>query len=214
MVPPPTATTPQSFCASESAKISNLSAYGSNVQWYNSSTGGSPLAITTPLVNGTTYYASQTVNGCESKTRTSVNVTINDNPTATVSGGGTVCAGAALPNVSITLTGNAPWNIIYNNGSSNISVTGITASPYVISNASAGTYTVTSVSNASCAGASTGSAQVIVNPLPTVTVSGGGASCIGSPKSSVSFAFTGTAPFTFTYTDGTNAQKSGTQTVV
>ena len=205
VVPPPTATTPQSFCASESAKISNLSAYGSNVQWYNSSTGGSPLAITTPLVNGTTYYASQTVNGCESKTRTSVNVTINDNPTATVSGGGTVCAGAALPNVSITLTGNAPWNIIYNNGSSNISVTGITASPYVISNASAGTYTVTSVSNASCAGASTGSAQVIVNPLPTVTVSGGGASCIGSPKSSVSFAFTGTAPFTFTYTDGTNA---------
>ncbi|WP_307292336.1 DUF7507 domain-containing protein [Pedobacter agri] len=205
VVPPPTATTPQSFCASESAKISNLSASGSNVQWYNSSTGGSPLAITTPLVNGTTYYASQTVNGCESKARTPVNVTINDNPTAAISGGGTVCAGAALPNVSITLTGTAPWNIIYNNGSSNISVTGITASPYVISNASAGTYTVTSVSNASCAGASTGSAQVIVNPLPTVTVSGGGASCIGSPKSSVSFAFTGTAPFTFTYTDGTNA---------
>ncbi|WP_162097940.1 Ig-like domain-containing protein, partial [Pedobacter agri] len=205
VVPPPTATTPQSFCASESAKISNLSASGSNVQWYNSSTGGSPLAITTPLVNGTTYYASQTVNGCESKTRTPVNVTINDNPTAAISGGGTVCAGAALPNVSITLTGTAPWNIIYNNGSSNISVTGITASPYVISNASAGTYTVTSVSNASCAGTSTGSAQVIVNPLPTVTVSGGGASCIGSPKSSVSFAFTGTAPFTFTYTDGTNA---------
>jgi len=205
VVPPPTATTPQSFCASENAKISNLSASGSNVQWYNSSTGGSPLAITTPLVNGTTYYASQTVNGCESKTRTPVNVTINDNPTATVSGGGTVCAGAALPNVSITLTGTAPWNIIYNNGSSNISVTGITTSPYVISNASAGTYTVTSISNASCAGTSTGSAQVNVNPLPTVTVSGGGASCIGSPKSSVSFAFTGTAPFTFTYTDGTNA---------
>lgn len=203
IVPAPTATTPQSFCTSESAKISNLLASGSNIQWYANATGGSPLAGTTALVNGTTYYASQTVNGCESKSRTPVNVTINVNPTATISGGGTVCDGATLPNVSIALTGNAPWNIIYNNGTSNIAVTGITTSPYIITNAPAGTYTVTSVSNASCAGTSSGSAQVIVNPLPTATVSGGGATCVGSPKSNVSFAFTGTAPFTFTYTDGT-----------
>ena len=38
---------------------------GTNIQWYSSSTSPTPLANTTSLVNGTTYYASQTVNGCE-----------------------------------------------------------------------------------------------------------------------------------------------------
>lgn len=38
---------------------------GTNIQWYSSSTSTTPLADTTFLVNGTTYYASQTLNGCE-----------------------------------------------------------------------------------------------------------------------------------------------------
>ena len=38
---------------------------GTNIQWYSSSTSTTPLADTTFLVNGTTYYASQTINGCE-----------------------------------------------------------------------------------------------------------------------------------------------------
>lgn len=38
---------------------------GTNIQWYSSLTSSTPLANTTSLVNGTTYYASQTVNGCE-----------------------------------------------------------------------------------------------------------------------------------------------------
>jgi hypothetical protein len=38
---------------------------GTNIQWYSSLTSSTPLTNTTLLVNGTTYYASQTLNGCE-----------------------------------------------------------------------------------------------------------------------------------------------------
>lgn len=38
---------------------------GPNIKWYSSLTSITPLSNTTVLVNGTTYYASQTVNGCE-----------------------------------------------------------------------------------------------------------------------------------------------------
>jgi|GEM_PF-1236807 len=202
IVSPPAANATQRFCTSDDAKVSNLTASGSSIVWYATSAGGSPLAPNTSLVSGSTYYASQIVDGCESKNRTAVTVNINPNATAVVSGGGTVCEGATLPKVSIALTGVAPWNIIYSNGTTNTTVTNINASPYVINGAGAGNYTVVSLSDANCAGTSTGSATVTVNGLPTATVSGGGATCAGSPTSNVNINLTGTAPFNFTYTNG------------
>lgn len=70
----PPVTTNQSFCAAQNAKISDLVANGTNVKWYSTSTGGSALAANTLLVNGATYYATQTVNGCESPYRVPVSV--------------------------------------------------------------------------------------------------------------------------------------------
>ena len=52
--------------------VNDLVATGSNIQWYTSASGGSPLAGTTELVNGSHYYASQTINGCESAARLDV----------------------------------------------------------------------------------------------------------------------------------------------
>ena len=63
----PTATTPQVFCTN--ATIANLTATGTAIKWYATLTGGTPLISTTPLVSGTTYYASQTISGCESARR-------------------------------------------------------------------------------------------------------------------------------------------------
>jgi len=51
------------------ATIEDIIIEGSNIQWYASPeavTAGTPLAQGTELVNGATYYATQTVNGCES----------------------------------------------------------------------------------------------------------------------------------------------------
>ena len=86
LVPPPappaapTGSASQTFCAG--AQISQLSATGSNIQWYASPTGGTPLSGTTILVNGVTYYASQTVNSVQSTNRLAVTVTINTAPSA------------------------------------------------------------------------------------------------------------------------------------
>lgn len=56
--------------------VANLVATGTGIKWYAAPTGGSPLATSTALVNGTTYYASQTVNGVESATRFAVTATL------------------------------------------------------------------------------------------------------------------------------------------
>lgn len=72
----PTGSASQSFCATDNPTVANLSATGSNIQWYSASSGGSPLPGSTALVNNTHYYASQTVSGCESVSRLDVTVTL------------------------------------------------------------------------------------------------------------------------------------------
>ncbi|WP_116788905.1 T9SS type A sorting domain-containing protein [Flavobacterium psychrotrophum] len=53
------------FC--NAATVAGLSAEGQNIQWYTTATGGTALTTTTAIAEGVSvYYASQTVNGCES----------------------------------------------------------------------------------------------------------------------------------------------------
>ncbi len=68
----------QTFCAP--ATVSYLFLNGVNIKWY-STIGGEQLANTTPISSGT-YYATQTVNGCESAP-TPVTVTITTTPSVT-----------------------------------------------------------------------------------------------------------------------------------
>lgn len=78
----PTGSATQSFCLG--ATVASLSATGTSLQWYSAATGGTLLTGTTALVNGTSYYASQTISGCESNSRLQVTATINPNsPTPT-----------------------------------------------------------------------------------------------------------------------------------
>jgi hypothetical protein len=88
----------QTFCSGST--IANLTATGTNIQWYSTSTGGIQLDTTTTLVNNSTYFASQTVNGCESPTRLAVLVSLNT-PTLSASAT-TVCSGSS---VELTATG-------------------------------------------------------------------------------------------------------------
>jgi len=68
----------QSIC-SNPGTVASLMATGTNLKWYNSATGGTPLATATAVVAGT-YYVSQTVSNIESS-RTSVAVTITASTT-------------------------------------------------------------------------------------------------------------------------------------
>lgn len=80
----PTGNASQQFCTSQSPAVALLQAQGTGIQWYASATGGSALASNTLLTDGATYYAAQTLNGCESQTRFAVTVTIVT-PSVTVS---------------------------------------------------------------------------------------------------------------------------------
>jgi len=92
----PTGNATQTFCTGNNPKVSDLTASGSNIKWYNAAAAGSVFASNTPLVNGATYYASQTVSGCESSSRLSVTATI------------LTCTGPDIANATITIDENTP----------------------------------------------------------------------------------------------------------
>ena len=76
LVNAPTGAASQTFCSTLNATLASIQVSGTNVLWYASNTGGPALASTTLLVTGTTYYATQTIAGCESPSYLAVTVTI------------------------------------------------------------------------------------------------------------------------------------------
>lgn len=66
----------QQFCTTQNPTVALLQANGSSVQWYDAATGGNVLSSANALTGGRTYYASQTVSGCESQARLAVTVTV------------------------------------------------------------------------------------------------------------------------------------------
>ncbi len=71
----PIAEAEQTFC--NASTVADLIAQGENLLWYSEPQGGAAINPATYLINGNTYYGSQTVNGCESLTRTSVQIFID-----------------------------------------------------------------------------------------------------------------------------------------
>ncbi|OJV21250.1 MAG: hypothetical protein BGO21_10270 [Dyadobacter sp. 50-39] len=82
--PAPAAISPVEYCLNE--KATALTATGTDLKWYMSSTNGTALTSTpTPVTTatGTTrYYVSQTLNGCESIQRKEVAVVVKNPSTA------------------------------------------------------------------------------------------------------------------------------------
>ena len=71
----PTGDAVQLFC--DNVNVSDLSATGSNIQWYDAAIGGNVLDPSSALSDGQLLYASQTENSCESITRLEVSVEID-----------------------------------------------------------------------------------------------------------------------------------------
>ena len=108
VVPPaPTGAAMQTLCTN--SNLSQLTVNGTNVQWYSTASGGNPLPPNTILSNGTTYYASQTVNGVQSLNRLAVLVTLIAAPTAPPVFNNPVLS-ACSPSNNITYNVNAVQN--------------------------------------------------------------------------------------------------------
>jgi hypothetical protein len=112
-IPSAPTTSSQTYCFGST--VSNLVATGDGIKWYDAATNGNLLAGSTTLSTGT-YYASQTVLGCESS-RTSVAVTVNATGTwiGGVSGNwnvsGNWCGGIPDSNTSVTIPSGTTINI-------------------------------------------------------------------------------------------------------
>ncbi len=73
----PMADAVQNICYVGTPKVLDLKTIvGSSIKWYTAAIGGSSLDPNTDLVSGNTYYATQTVAGCESISRTAVLVNL------------------------------------------------------------------------------------------------------------------------------------------
>ncbi|HEX5153138.1 MAG TPA: putative Ig domain-containing protein, partial [Parafilimonas sp.] len=167
----PTGFSSQSFCANANPTVADLLASGSNIQWYATASGGTTLATTTALVNGTHYYASQTNgSGCESSSRLDVVANIYTTLTGLSYSvtPAVYCTGAAIIGNNPTVTGGSatsysispalPAGLILNTNTG--AITGI---PTVV--ASAGDYVVTATNLC-------GSVQTTINITVIQGVSG------------------------------------------
>lgn len=77
--PAPTGAAKQQFC--NDSTIAALAVNGTDVKWFASATGTTALNNTTALVNETNYFATQTIDGCESTNRFQTTVSIVKVPT-------------------------------------------------------------------------------------------------------------------------------------
>ena len=113
----PTVTSPQTFCFKQNTTISDITITGQNIKWYDALTNGNLLNNTTLLENGKTYYASQTINGCESE-RVAVLITIQNTSMPTANTNQSFCSDSNPTIANIQITGNTiKWYDALNNGS-------------------------------------------------------------------------------------------------
>lgn len=190
-------------------------------------TTGTNTSVTLPVPTGTagTYvYALTQVkntgsNVCLRPLNQTTTVVVNPLPNAAISGATQVCVNAPPPVVTFTgSNATAPYTFTYtiNGGAPQTVVSVGSTATVAVPTTAAGTfvYDLVSVQDASstqCSQNQTGSVTVIVNPLPTATITGDITVCLNSPAPLVTFTgASGTAPYTFTY----NINGGPNQTVV
>lgn len=155
--PIPSAYSVQEFCEPFVPKISDLQITGTNVKWYTAAVGGTLLTNTSTLVSGSSYYASQTLNGCESTTRFAVKVNVYPNPQL-VTSHLVICDLATINDISIEgyTSSQLKWY------SSLTATTPLSASQVLTS----GTYYVSTVNNNLCQSARKAVQIVVSNNVP------------------------------------------------
>jgi hypothetical protein len=166
--------------------------------------------IQNPSIPGATIAASGTynltatdANGCS--TNSTTNLIVNPLPTATAGGTQTICSNdAATVSGATSSNGTISWS---ENGAGSITAGATTLTPtYTAAAADAGntvTLTMTVTSNNACAPqTATATYILIVNPVPTASISGSTIACQNSaPAPNITFTgANGVTPYTFTYT--------------
>ena len=172
-------------------------------------TSGNDVSTGNPVMvnpNTTTAYNIVSITDANNCTNTgSGTTTITVNPLPTISIGGTtpICTGQSS-NLSFTLGGTAPYNVNYLAGGSPANVTldaagTVSGTPLSVTPNNTTTYTLVDVTDDNnCTASANGSITIVVNPLPTATMSGSTSICDGQ-STALDFNFTGTGPYNISY---------------
>ena len=158
------------------------------------------------------------VNASQNQTGTAI-VNIRPLATATIAGSTATPQNSTAPTLTFTgANGTAPYTFTYNiNGGTNRTIvsTGNTAI-ITAPTTTVGTfvYNLVSVADVNCGQPQTGTATILVRPLPVATISGTTSVCNFSSPPVITFTGSGgTAPYTFTYTlNGGSNQTVSTNT--
>ncbi len=161
----------------------------------------SSISVLFGNVGGTIMVRETNIAGCVTN-HNPFSVTVNPQPSANISNGGNMCDGGTRP-LNVSFIGTAPFSFNYAiNGVAQDPVT-TSDNPYIINATLAGTYTIVNITDATgCTATGTGSTTITYFPKPTGIISGLGELCRGGSLT-LTMTFTGVAPFTFTYSDGT-----------
>lgn len=178
----------QTICAEgdPAAFTSTTGASGGNgaltYQWQSASNAAFTVGVTNVGTNSptfdppagltaTTFYRRVASGGpCTAQPTSVLQVTVNPLPTASVSGGGSICSGVPASDIEFALTGVGPWNLVYAiGGTLQPAVNGITTSPYVISTPGAGIYTIVSVQDSNTPACTVTAPHANITGTATVT---------------------------------------------
>ena len=208
--PLPNATTgsARTICSGSATTLGIAGVSGDTYSWISNPSGFTSTAAS-PSVNpttNTTYTLTETVTATGCKNTNSVVISVKK-PSATISGASTICKGASA-SLSVALTGQSPWSITYNNGTTGTTLNSILSSPELISVSPivTTTYTITNVSDSNgCYTSGSGSAVVTVNPLPAANAGNNNSVC---PSGSVSIGAASVTGHTYSWSSNPSGYSS------
>ena len=155
--------------------------------------------------NNSATFLSQTVNGCDSLV--TLDLTINDLPTAIISGTITMCEDEFTPITFTLQNGLPPYNVNYNiNGvatSNSFSNSGINT--IMVSPSTTTVYSLVDIMDANnCFNTASDSATIDVNEKVNVTINGGGDICNDGSQVTIDIITNDSTFINVTYTNGFN----------
>lgn len=113
-----------------------------------------------------------------------------------------ICTGQSAT-LTATLSGAPPWNLTWTDGTSSSTVSGLTQSPYYITQSPTvqTSYRISDLTGGCPGGQNLDTVTVTIVPLPSVSLSGNQTICPGQ-AAQLSFVLSGNPPYTLQYNDG------------
>jgi hypothetical protein len=192
-------TAPSGVCANSAGNTASVTASASDYLWAVTNATitagqGTPKITFTAGASGTAGITVGLSNafGCAVGVG-SASIPIRTAPTAAINAGGTIqaCAGAIV-GIPVTLTGTAPFTIVWSDGLTQSGITTNTFSRSVPATI-ARTYSIVSVNDAGCGTGSSGAGvSVVVNTAPVITQQPASVSQHGGERADLSVVATGT----------------------